>query len=138
MVFYLCVYSFEDAMNDLSEKQPSVLLASDQSLCVISFSIDHPKKASIHISDAKLNTIQSNKEPPQRKSVPIMHRIMVPLYKLVLIVGILFIIALFSMPIILFYFLDDSPPESSQTFTEISQVTENMFRYFLHPYNNTK
>lgn len=125
MLFHLCVYSFFCvAMEDLSYKQPSALLASNQDLSVATFSIDHPEKASIHICDENLDTIQSNKEPPLRKSESNMHSIMVTLHKVVLIVGIIFIIALFSMPIILFYFLNDSPPDSSQTFIPTSQVTE--------------
>jgi len=127
MLFGLCIYSFGDAMEDqfpLSYKQPSASLASDQGLSMVAFSTDHSDKASIHSSDAKLDTIQSIKEPSRRKSVSSMHGFMVAPYKVVLIAGIIFIIALFSMPIILFYSLSDSSPDSSQKFMETSQVTK--------------
>ena len=91
----------------LSDKQPSASLASDQGLSMVVFSIDHP---STHSSDVKLDTIQSNKEPPRQKSVSNSHGITVTPYKLVLIAGIIFIIVLFSLPIILYYSLNDNPP----------------------------
>ena len=106
-----------------NKQQQSVSLASDQGLSVVVFSNDHP---STHSSDVRLDTTQSNKQPSQQKSAFNLHGIMVIPYKLVLIAGIIFIIALFSMPIILYYSLNDSPPDSLQRFINISQVTEMM------------
>ena len=128
-LFICAFYSFGVVMEaelPLSDQQRSASLASDQNLSMVVFSINHP---STHSSDVKLDTTQSNKQPPQQKSVFSLHGITVTPYKLVLIAGIIFIIALFSMPIILYYSLNDSLPDdsSSQRFINISQVTEMMF-----------
>jgi len=128
-LFICAFYSFGVVMEaelPLSDQQRSASLASDQNLSMVVFSINHP---STHSSDVKLDTTQSNKQPSHQKSVFSLHGITVTPYKLVLIAGIIFIIALFSMPIILYYSLNDSLPDdsSSQRFINISQVTEMMF-----------
>ena len=114
-----------EAKLPLSDVQSSASLASDQGLSVVVFSNDHP---STHGSDVKLDMTQSDKRPPRQKSASSLHGITVTPYKLVLIAGIIFIIALFSIPIILYYSLNDSPPDSSQRFINISKVAKMMFK----------
>ena len=124
----LCVNSYGDTVEDalpLGDKQHAASLASDHGTSAVAFSIDHSDKVSIEssLNDAKINTIKSRTQSIRRKSVTSLQGFMVTPYKLGLVAGIIFIIGLFLMPIIFYYSLNDSPPDSSPRFVNISQVT---------------
>ena len=114
----------EDAL-PLSDKQHAVSLASDKDTSVVAFSADHPDAVSIgsSLNDVKVNTIKSRTGSLRRKSVTSLQGFMLTPYKLGLVAAIFFLIALFLMPIILYYSLNDSPPDNSLKFLNVSQVT---------------
>jgi len=116
-----CGDTAEDAL-PLNDKHYS--LTSDQGNSVVAFSADQPDKASIQssLNDVKIQTIQSRTESLRRKSVTSLQGLMVTPYKLGLVAAIVFLIALFLMPIILYYSLNDSPPDNPPRFNTVSQV----------------
>ena len=113
----------EDAL-PLSDKQHATPLASDQGTSAVAFSTDHPDKVSVEssLNDAKTTALKSRTDSLRRKSVTSLQGIMLTPYKLGLVASIIFIIVLFLMPIIFYYSLNDSPPDSSPRFVNISQV----------------
>ena len=120
---YSCGDTVEDAL-PLNDRQNAVSLASDKDASVVAFSADHPDAVSIgsSLNDVKINTIKSRTGSIRRKSVTSLQGLMITPYKLGLVAAIIFLIALFLMPIILYYSLNDSPPDDSPKFLNVSQV----------------